>query len=145
MTAHVTARPVSVSATLGGAGTGSVTAASGASAALAGLAADPGFTPLEFMDAALSGCLVLSVRIAARKHGWGERLLRVDVVVSHEKAPEAPSRVAAFNCSFEIIGDFSAEERALLIAEAHEICTVGNTFERGAVIRDVVDQTVAIA
>jgi len=139
MVVQVKARPVSVSATLGGSGTGSVTAESGASAELAGLAADPGFTPLELMDAGLSGCLVLSVRIAARKHGWGDRLQRVDVVVSHEKAPDGPSRVAAFNCRFEIIGDFSSEERAQLIAEAHELCTVGNTFERGALIRDVAE------
>lgn len=137
MVAHVTARPTSVAATLGGTGQGSVTAYSGASAVLAGLASESGFTPLEFLDAALSGCLVLSVRIAARKHGWGERLRRVDVVVTHEKAPDEPSRVAAFNSAFDIDGDFSDEERATLIADAHEICTVGNTFERGAVIRDV--------
>lgn len=137
MVAHVTARPVTASATLAGHGQGSVAAASGASALLAGLASEPGFTPLEFLDAALSGCLVLSVRIAARKHGWGDRLERVDVTVSHEKAPDLPSRVAAFTCSFDIAGDFTEEERATLIAEAHEICTVGNTFEHGAVIRDL--------
>jgi uncharacterized OsmC-like protein len=104
---------------------------------LAGLASEPGFTPLELLDAALSGCLVLSVRIAARKRGWGDRLRRVDVQVAHEKASEGPSRVAAFTCSFEIDGNFDADERAALIAEAHDICTVGNTFEHGAAIRDV--------
>ncbi|HVW94244.1 MAG TPA: OsmC family protein [Devosia sp.] len=145
MVAHITPRPTTVSATLAGTGQGSVTAQSGASAVLAGLAAEPGFTPLEFLDAALSGCLVLSVRIAARKHGWGERLVRVDAVVTHEKAPDEPSRVAAFNCSFDIVGDFSEEERATLIAEAHELCTVGNTFERGAVIRDVAPAPAVVA
>ena len=137
MVAKVSARPVSVSANLGGTGQGSVTAQSGADALLAGLSSDPGFTPLEFLDAALSGCLVLSVRIAARKHGWGDRLTRVDVVVRHEKAHDAPSRVAAFDCTFAIAGDFSAAEREILVAEAHELCTVGNTFERGAIIRDI--------
>jgi len=137
MVAKVSTRPISVSASLGGTGQGRVTALSGADALLAGFSSDPGFTPLEFLDAALSGCLVLSVRIAARKHGWGDRLRHVDVLVRHEKAHDAPSRVAAFDCTFEIDGDFSAEERDTLIAEAHELCTVGNTFERGAVIRDV--------
>ena len=145
MVTHITTRPVSVEAALGGTGAGTVTAHSGASAALAGLASDPGFTPLELMDAALSGCLVLSVRIAARKRGWGERLQHVDVIVSHEKAHEGPSRVAAYTCSFDIKGDFSAEERALLIADAHEICTVGNTLEHGAIIRDAVATETAVA
>ena len=145
MVAQITTRPVSVAATLGGNGQGQVVARSGAEAVLAGLASDSGFTPLEFLDAALSGCLVLSVRIAARKHGWGERLKRVDVVVSHEKAPDGPSRVAAFDCSFEIDGDFSVAERAQLIAEAHELCTVGNTFEHGAVVRDFAGATALLA
>ena len=46
--------------------------------------------------------------------------------------------VAAFDCSFQIAGDFSPDERETLIAEAHKICTVGNTFEHGAIVRDVV-------
>lgn len=130
-------RPTAVVATLPKAEQGSVLAKSGAGAQLANLASDAGFTPLEFMDAALSGCLVLSVRIAARKFGWVHRLEIVEVEVHHEKAHDLPSRVAAFDCSFQIEGDFSAEERAELIAEAHRICTVGNTFEHGATVRDV--------
>jgi uncharacterized OsmC-like protein len=133
----ISARPTTVGATLPQDGQGEVVARSGARARLANLASEEGFTPLEFLDAALSGCLVLSVRIAARKFGWLERLVRVDVDVTHEKAPEAPSRVATFLCAFDIEGDFSPDERAELIAEAHRICTVGNTFEHGAVIRDV--------
>ena len=134
---NVVARPTTVTASLPGAGQGQVLAQSGAAAQLANLAGDAGFTPLEFLDAALSGCLVLSVRIAARKRGWLERLQAVDVAVTHEKAHDLPSRVAAFDCAFEIKGDFSAAERDALIAEAHELCTVGNTFERGAIVRDV--------
>lgn len=141
---NITTRPTSVVASLMRDGPGEVAARSGAIAALANLASDPGFTPLELMDAALSGCLVLSVRIAARKFGWLDRLRGVDVEVNHEKAPDAPSRVDSFVCRFEIDGNFSAAERAQLIAEAHRICTVGNTFERGAAIRDVeVDVTPA--
>lgn len=135
--ANIVIRPTSVGATLDHAGHGSVQAKSGAVAKLANLASDEGFTPLEFMDAALAGCLVLSVRIAARKLGWLERLVKVDVEVSHEKAAEPPSRVAAFSSSFVIDGDFSPAERQQLIADAHALCTVGNTFEHGAMVHDV--------
>lgn len=130
-------RPIGVSASLGGRGQGYVSAVTGSTALIAGLAAEPGFTPVELMDAALAGCLVLSVRIAARKHGWGERLERVDVRVDHRKAPDLPSRVESFGCAFEIVGDFSEAERQTLIAQAHEICTVGNTLARGAEITDM--------
>lgn len=133
----IVSRPTAVGATLDHAGHGSVTAKAGAVAKLANLASDEGFTPLEFMDAALAGCLVLSVRIAARKLGLLDRLVKVDVEVTHEKAHELPSRVASFTSSFAILGDFSPEERQALISEAHAICTVGNTFEHGATIRDV--------
>ncbi|WDR07093.1 OsmC family protein [Devosia rhodophyticola] len=134
---NIVARSTTVGATLSQAGVGSVLAQSGAGAKLANMASDQGFTPLELMDAALAGCLVLSVRIAVRKFGWQERFTSVDVDVTHEKAPDGPSRVAGFACSFRIEGDFDAAERQELIAEAHEICTVGNTFEHGAIVRDV--------
>lgn len=134
---NIATRPTSVGATLDHAGHGSVQAKSGAAAKLANMASDEGFTPLEFMDAALAGCLVLSLRIAARKLGWLDRLIKVDVEVTHEKAPELPSRVASFASSFVIEGDFSPAERQQLIEDAHALCTVGNTFEHGAVIRDV--------
>lgn len=132
----ISIRPTSVRASLPGGGQGEVAARSGARARLAGLASQEGFTPLEFLDAALAGCLVLSVRLAAQKLGWLGRLALVDVEVTHEKAPGAPSRVAAFSSAFHIEGDFSSVERAELIAEAHRICTVGNTFAHGAVVRD---------
>jgi uncharacterized OsmC-like protein len=134
---NIVTRPTTVGATLNHAGQGGVQAKSGAAAKLANLATDEGFTPLEFMDAALAGCLVLSVRIAARKLGLLDRLVKVDVDVTHEKAHDLPSRVASFATSFKIEGEFTAEERQSLIAEAHAICTVGNTFEHGATVRDV--------
>lgn len=109
----------------------------GASLDLAGFASEGGMTPLELMDAALAGCLVLSVRIAAGTFGWRERLVSVKVDVGHEKAPDTPSRIASFDCAFAIEGDFSAKEREALIAEAHRICTVGNTLEGSVHIHDV--------
>jgi len=129
-----------VEAFLPGQGQGNVTArSSGASVDLANGARESGMTPLELMDAALAGCLVLSVRIAARSFGLHERLASVKVDVQHEKAPNQPSRIARFDCVFAIDGDFSEEERQRLIDEAHRICTVGNTLMSDVEIRDVAD------
>ena len=133
----ITTRPTTVSAFLDQQGKGSVKAHSGADLALAALVRDEGMTPLELMDAALAGCLVLSLRIGARKLGWQERLKDVSVDVTHIKGEGEPSRVAQFSCDFRIDGDFSDEERSRLIAEAHALCTVGNTLERGAKITNV--------
>jgi len=137
MVGKITERPASVTASLGGEGQGTVEAKSGAKAILAGLASEEGMTPVEMMDAALAGCLVLSFRIAARKRGWGARLNTVAVEVTHHKATEGASRVQSFSCRFEIDGDFSESERAELIAESHVLCTVGNTFHAGAEIGDI--------
>ena len=133
----ITARPTTVSAHLDTEGQGEVQARSGARIALAAMARDEGMTPLELMDAALAGCLVLSVRIAACKFGWQDRLEGVSVDVTHTKGEGAPSRIAEFACDFEIRGEFTQEERLQLIAESHAVCTVGNTIERGASILDV--------
>jgi len=145
MVANIKTRAVGVSAALDATGPGTITARSGGSSALASLVSDPGFTPVELMDAALAGCLVLSVRIAARRRDWAERLQHVDASVRHDKAQEGRSRIGTFTCNIEIKGDFSAEERALLIADAHEICTVGNTIEQGAIIRDDAASETAVA
>lgn len=129
-----------VEAFLPGQGQGHVSARSSeASVDLAGFARESGMTPLELMDAALAGCLVLSVRIAARTFGWQERLVSVKADVRHEKAPDQPSRVARFDCAFVIEGEFSDEERSKLIEEAHRICTVGNTLMSEVEIRDVAE------
>jgi len=134
---NIVKRSSVVGASLPGKGLGKVTARSGASMELAGSARESGMTPLELMDAALAGCLALSVRIAARTFGWQDRLVSVNVEVRHEKAPDAPSRIAGFDCAFDIEGDFTAAEREALVAEAHRVCTVGNTLETRVEIRDV--------
>lgn len=133
----IATRPTTVSAHLDIHGQGEVAAHSGSRLALAGMAKDEGMTPLELMDAALSGCLVLSVRIAARKLGWHDRLEGLSVDVTHEKGKGEPSRIAKFSCTFEIKGGFSAQERQQLIRQAHALCTVGHTLERGAEIIDI--------
>jgi len=127
-----------VEAHLPGLGQGSVTARSSrARVDLAAGARDSGMTPLELMDAALAGCLALSVRIAARSAGWHERLTSVQVEVRHEKTKDQPSQIARFDCMFAIEGDLSEDERQALIDEAHRICTVGNTLMSDVEIRDV--------
>lgn len=131
----ITNRPTTVAADLPGKGQGAVKAQSGADLALAGLATDDGLTPLELMDAALAGCLALSVRIAAREFGWQHRLGHVHIDVMHEKAAEAPSRIGTFSCRYTIDGDFGENERQELIARAHDVCTVGNTLAHSPDIR----------
>jgi uncharacterized OsmC-like protein len=138
MAINVVARPIGVASDFVTGGQGSIEARSGTAVKLANMASEEGLTPLELMDAALAGCLVLSVRIAARKSGLMDRLTNVHVEVKHAKAPEGPSRVASFTTAFRIDGDLTEDERTALIAEAHALCTVGNTFEHGAVIEDAV-------
>ncbi|WP_404403483.1 OsmC family protein [Pelagibacterium halotolerans] len=133
----IVTRSTTVGASLPGRGQGAVKARSGAELTIAGGASESGMTPVEMLDAALAGCLVLSVRIAARKRGWQDRLVSVDVDVQHEKAADGPSRVTKFRSAFRIEGDFDESERKALIAEAHDLCTVGNTLERGTQIVDV--------
>jgi uncharacterized OsmC-like protein len=133
----IKSRPIAVSASLPGQGQGRIAAESGASVRLAHMAAEEGFTPLELLDAALAGCLVLSARIAARKFGWTDRLLAVDVTITHEKAHDLPSRVTSFASQFTIAGDFTDAERTQLIEEAHNLCTVGNTLAHGANVHDI--------
>jgi len=135
---NIVTRSSVVEAFLPGQDQGQVTArSSGAALDIAGSVREGGMTPVEMMDAALAGCLVLSVRIAARTLGWQDRLVSVKADVRHEKAPDLPSRVARFDCAFDIRGDFSDEERAKLIEEAHRICTVGNTLMGNVEIHDV--------
>lgn len=118
-------------------GAGNVHAVSGSDVSLAVTQTEPGFTPLELLDAAISGCLAISIRHAAKQHGWLDRLGDVSVTILHQKATDLPSRIIGFEASYDITGDFSAEERATLIEAAHNLCTVGNTLTSGARIVDV--------
>jgi len=134
--ATVRQRPKGVTAVVEPSGRGSLAAASGATAVLAGSPSMPGLNPLELFDAALAGCLALSVRIAARHLGLAERVGEVRVEVTGEKAPDAPSRIARQVCRFGIDGDLGADERAALVAEAHRICTIGNSTHGAVAIVD---------
>lgn len=130
-------RPKGVTGLVDKDGAGNVRAVSGSAAPLAVTQTEPGFTPLELLDAALAGCLAISIRHAAKQHGWLDRLGDVSVTILHEKATDLPSRITGFDASYDISGDFSPEERATLIEAAHNLCTVGNTLTNGARISDV--------
>lgn len=129
-------RPIGVVASIDHAGVGTFAAHSGTDAKLAYSPSMEGLTPLELLDASLAGCLVISLRMAARTLGLADRLGDVRVEVKGEKAPDQPSRIARQVCRFEIGGDFSADERAALIAGAHAVCTIGHTLESGVTIVD---------
>ena len=131
-----TTRPHGATAAVTPDGEGRVTLKAGAQAIVAVSDADEGFTPLELLDAALASCLAVSIRYAARRHGIAEHVGRIEVAVDHEKAPDDLSRVVRFHARYVFAGEISAEERAMLIAEAHRLCTVGNTIARGT---DIVD------
>jgi uncharacterized OsmC-like protein len=105
-----------------------VTSATGGEIGLNRAATDPAFSPLDLLYAAVAGCLVVSLRDAARRIGVIDRLRLGRAVVQGEKAPEGPPRVARLRIKFEIDGDFDDATRAALIAEAEETCTVSNTL-----------------
>lgn len=130
------ARPQGVTSRIDAQGTGAIEGLSGGSATLSVTQTEAGFTPLELLDGALAGCLAISIRHAAKQRGWLDRLGDVAVTVSHEKASDAPSRVAGFTASYSFSAEISEAEQQVLIAEAHRLCTVGNTFAHGAVVKD---------
>ncbi|WP_181699070.1 OsmC family protein [Chthonobacter albigriseus] len=139
MTIRIKQRPVGVTATATADGSGSIDARSGASAPLAVTPGRDGFTPLELLDAALAGCLAISARIAARRLGLDARLAEVRVEVRGQKADDPPSRIERQRSVFHLDGDLSEAERALLIREAHTLCTVGISLERGLTVEDAAD------
>ncbi|WP_237153825.1 OsmC family protein [Oryzibacter oryziterrae] len=117
-------------------GKATVTALSGAEAQLAGSPSQPGLNPLELLDASLAGCLALSIRIAAGNLGVSDRLGDVAVESIGEKAPDAPSRIARIVNKYKISGNLTQEERLQLVAEAHKICTIGNSIAGSIAIVD---------
>jgi uncharacterized OsmC-like protein len=129
-------RPTGVVAAIDRDGVASIAARSGESAQLAYAPSMPGLNPLELLDAALAGCLAISLRIAARNLGVAERLGEVRVEVRGEKADNPPSRIVRQVCRFQIGGDFTEDERVALMAGAHAVCTIGHSIE-GSV--DIVD------
>lgn len=128
--------PAGVAATIDTTGHAVVTAASGDEIALAVSTSVPGFSPLDMLDAALAGCLAISLKVAAIRAGWADRLGEIRVEVVGSKAEDGPSRIERQTCRFTIGGDLDADEKTRLIAAAHALCTVGHSFEAGIEIVD---------
>jgi uncharacterized OsmC-like protein len=122
-------RPTGVTATLRPGETPHLTSVTGGELDIVTAPSQAGFNPLDLLYASLSGCLVLSARMAATQLGVADKLGTITAEVSGEKAPDGPSRVAQFKIVFTIEGDIDDETRHAIIAAAEdEICTVSNTI-----------------
>lgn len=121
-------RPTGATATMGRTGFPRVVSETGGVIDIKTGASEEGFNPLDLIYASLSACLAMSARIAVTKLGLLDRLEGVTAVVKGEKAPDEPSRIARFDISFEIRGDFDDETRHEIARLAEEICTVSNTI-----------------
>jgi uncharacterized OsmC-like protein len=125
-----TARPRRTGATamIGADGPAVAESATGGRITLNRAATDPAFSPLDLLYAAVAGCLVVSLRDAARRTGVLDRLRTARAAVEGDKAAEGPPRVARLRIRLEVDGDFDEATRAALIAEAEAACTVSNTI-----------------
>ena len=122
-------RPTGATATLGRTGFPHVTSTTKGEIDIVTAPSQPGFSPLDLLYASLSGCLVLSARIAASQMGVLDRISEITADVTGEKATEGLSRVAKFNIVFSIKGDIDEETRSKIVHAAEdEICTVSNTI-----------------
>jgi uncharacterized OsmC-like protein len=122
-------RPTGVTASLEPGETPRLTSVTGGELDIVTAPSQAGFNPLDLLYASLSGCLVLSARMAASQLGVLDRLGTITAEVTGEKASDAPSRVVQFNIVFTIEGDIDEETRGAIIAAAEdEICTVSNTI-----------------
>jgi uncharacterized OsmC-like protein len=126
--ATVKPRATGATAVIASTGQAVVTSATGGEIVLNRAATDPAFSPLDLLYAAVAGCLVVSLRDAARRTGVIGRLRSALAVVDGDKAPDGPPRVARLRIKFEVDGDFDEATRAALIAEAEATCTVSNTI-----------------
>lgn len=121
-------RPTGATASMGRTGFPRVVSETGGVIEIKTGAAEEGFNPLDLIYASLSACLAMSARIAVTKLGLLDRLEGVTAIVKGEKAPDEPSRIARFDVTFEIKGDFDEETRHEIARLAEEICTVSNTI-----------------
>jgi uncharacterized OsmC-like protein len=110
-------------------GPAEIVSATGAKITLSSALSSPGYSPVDLMYAAVAGCLVLSVRIAASEMHLLDRLAEVRAAVSGRKAPDEPPRITHLDIGIEVEGDFDAATKAALIARGEELCTVSNTLK----------------
>lgn len=122
-------RPTAATASLGRTGFPHIVSAMGGEVDIVTGPSQPGFNPLDLLYASLSACLAMSARIAANQSGVLDRIETVTVEVTGKKAEHGASRIESLQATFTITGDLNAAERALLIHQAEEICTVSNTLK----------------
>ena len=126
---RIKVRPTGATAKMGRSGSPHVASATGGEIDIKTGASEAGFNPLDLLYASLSACLAISARMAASKLGVLDRLTDVIVLVTGEKAPDEPSRVARFDIDIQIVGDFDEATRNEIARLAEtEICTVSNTI-----------------
>lgn len=99
---------------------------------------DLGPSPYQFLAAGLGACTSMTIRMYARRKGWG--LTGVAVNVSHKKLHatdckdcENDLKIDTFIREITLIGDLDADQRAKLIAIADK-CPVHRTLEAKAAI-----------
>jgi uncharacterized OsmC-like protein len=122
-------RPTGAKATLGRVGHGDVVSATGAKLAMSASASAPGYSPLDLMYAALAGCLVLSLRVAASEKRLLDRFVEARVAVTGRKAKDGTRRVTHLDIAVEIDGTLTEAEKKELIARAEELCTVSTALK----------------
>lgn len=83
-------------------------------------------SPVEYMLLAVAGCFALSCAGALRARAFPPT--PVEVVVTGEKAPDAPSRVHRIALAVAFGGGMSEEEARAVAQEAELLCTVTNTI-----------------
>ncbi|WP_439272225.1 OsmC family protein [Pseudochrobactrum sp. HB0163] len=101
----------------------------GGEIALENTVSGAGFNAIDLLYASLTGCLVMSARIAARKLGFIERISTCDVQVNGEKTIEEPYRIKRLDVKFSFTGTLSKAEQHELAEAAEAICTISNTLK----------------
>ena len=96
-------------------------------------------SPVEYLLVAIAGCFALSCCGAVRNRKRPPT--PVEVTVTGEKAPDAPSRVARIVLTVVIGGGASQEEAAVIAQEAKHLCTVTNTILGGPSIEVIAAAT----
>ena len=91
-------------------------------------------SPVEYMLLAIAGCFALSCAGALKARESPPT--PVEVVVTGEKAPDAPSRVHRIALAVAFGGGMSEAEAVAIAREAKHLCTVTNTIF-GAPIMEV--------
>ena len=117
-------------ATAGPSGQAEIVSATGAKITLSSALSTPGYSPVDLLYAAVAGCLVLSVRIAASEKHLLEKLREARAEVTGRKAPEAPPRITHLDIAMTVDGDFDEATKHALIERAEELCTVSNTVKQ---------------